>query len=56
MQAIFRDLDVDAIEPDAPEPGVFVKARKPVDFRAAVFLAVDFRAVFLAAAGATCAP
>lgn len=32
MRAIFADLEIEALERDPAEPGVFVKARKPVKF------------------------
>ncbi len=33
MKVLFADFDIERIDPDRLEPGVFVKARKPVDFR-----------------------
>jgi SAM-dependent methyltransferase len=32
MKVIFRDFDIDALQPDLHKPGVFVKASKPVGF------------------------
>lgn len=33
MQAIFADMEIVALMPDPYEPGVFLKARKPIVFR-----------------------
>jgi len=32
MEALFSDFDIEALEPDPVEPGVFLKARKPESF------------------------
>jgi SAM-dependent methyltransferase len=32
MRAIFADFEIQALEPDPGRPGVFLKARRPVDF------------------------
>jgi len=32
MKVIFSDLTIDAVEKDSLSPGVFIRARKPVDF------------------------
>jgi SAM-dependent methyltransferase len=32
MKAIFRDFEIDALEPDLHKPGVFLKAAKPLEF------------------------
>ena len=32
MRAIFSDMTIEALEPDTDDPGVLVKARKPMDF------------------------
>jgi 2-polyprenyl-3-methyl-5-hydroxy-6-metoxy-1,4-benzoquinol methylase len=33
MRTIFADFEVLAVQPDPSEPGVFVKARRPANFR-----------------------
>jgi len=33
MKAIFSDFEIEALEPDPEAPGVFLKARRPADFR-----------------------
>ena len=33
MEGIFSDFELEALEPDLQAPGVFLKARKPADFR-----------------------
>ena len=32
MRAIFSDMTIEALVPDTDDPGVLVKARKPLDF------------------------